>query len=528
MRLLQALVLGASTALASAGSPAWAQPAPTLTLAVSAPVTSIDPHYHNLTPNLALARHIFSSLTETDSQAKIIPGLASSWRLVDEQTWEFKLRPEARFHNGAPFTADDVVFTLDRVPKVANSPSSYSIYTKAVVGVEVVDPHTIRLRTDGVYPLLPNDLAQVMMLSRSVHEGASTEDFNSGKVAIGTGPYRFVSYRPGDRVELERNEEYWGEKPAWGRVGYRILSNGASRTAALLAGDVQFIDNVPTTDIAKLRTDNRVALSETVGLRIIYLAMDQSRDTATPFVSGPGGETLERNPLKDKRVRQALSLAINREAIADRVMEGAAVPSGQFLPKGTFGYVPGLDAPAGDANKAKALLAEAGLPKGLRMTLHGPNDRYINDARVIQSIGQMWTRAGIQTAVEPAPWTTFVAKASRQELSVFLVGWGSATGEGTNPLRSLVATWDAGRGMGVSNRGRYSNPAMDAVLARALATADDPARDALIQEATRMAMEDVGIVPLYIQKNIWGMRPDLTHTPRVDEETRAMDVKPKG
>ena len=524
-------VLAAASALGTTRLDAQrvqAQPAaPALVIAVSAPVTSIDPHYHNLTPNLALARHIFGGLTDTDSHAKVIPALAESWRLVDERTWEFELRPDARFHDGTPFVAEDVAFTLDRVPKVPNSPSSYSIYTKSVVAAEVVDAHTVRLRTEGVYPLLPNDLSQVMMLSRTIHAGVTTEDFNSGKAAVGTGPYRFVSYRPSDRIELERNDAYWGDKPAWGRVTTRIVSNNAARTAALLAGDLQLIDNVPTTDAAKLRGDSRVAISEIVGLRIVYLALDHMRDGPTPYVTGPGGEKLGGNPLRDLRVRQALSIAINRPAIADRVMEGAAVASGQFLPKGSFGYVPGLDAPKWDTARAKQLLAEAGYPNGLRMTLHGPNDRYVNDAAIIQAIGQMWSRAGVQTTVEPLPWTAFVGRAGKQEFSAFLVGWGSATGEGTNPLRSLVATVDPARGFGVANRGRYSNPPMDALLVQALGTADDEAREPLIQQATRLAMDDVGVIPIHIQKNIWGMTPSLQHTPRVDEETRAMDVRPR-
>ncbi len=508
--------------------PARAQgDAPPLTIGVSAPVTSIDPHYHALTPNIALARHLFNSLTDTDARAKVIPSLADTWRLVDDRTWEFKLRPGVRFHDGTPFTAEDVGFTLDRVPRVPNSPSSFSIYTKPVTGVEVVDPLTVRLRTNAVYPLLPNDLAEVMMLSRTVHAGMATEDFNSGKAAIGTGPYKFVSFRPGDRIELQRNEEYWGTKPAWGRVTTRILSNNAARTAALLAGDVQVIDNVPTTDAAKLRGDKRVAVSEVLGLRIVYLALDHMRDGPSPYVTGPAGETLDRNPLRDRRVRQALSIAVNRGAIADRVMEGAAVPAGQFLPAGSFGYVPGLDAPRWDIARAKTLLAEAGYPNGLRITLHGPNDRYVNDAAIIQAIGQMWTRAGVQTAVEPMPYTTFVGRVGKQEFSAFLVGWSSASGEGTNPLRSLIATVDPNRGYGIANRGRYSNPAVDALLTQALATADDKTREPLVQEATRQAMENVAIIPLHIQKNVGATRAGLQYLPRVDEETRAMDVQPR-
>ena len=509
------------TALAASGARAQ-----TLTYGVAAPITSMDPHYHNLSPNIALAQHLFSSLTDTDAKARVIPSLALSWKLVDDKTWEFKLRPGVKFSNGVPFMPEDIAFTLARVPTVPNSPSSYSIYTRAVTGVEVIDPTTVRLRTDTVYPLLPVDLAQVMMLSKKIHEGAATEDFNSGKVAIGTGPYRLLSYRPGDRVEMERSETYWGRKPAWQHVTARILTNDSSRTAALLAGDVQVIDAVNTSDLPRMRRDPNVTLAETVGLRIIYLALDQSKPDSTPRVTGPNGEKLDKNPLRDRRVREALSLAINRPAIVSQVMEDAAVASGQFLPQGSFGYVPGLDAPKHDPARAKALLAEAGFPNGLRIVLNGPNDRYVNDGKIIQAIGQMWTRAGIPTEVEPLTWTTFIGRAGKQEFSAFLVGWGSASGEASNPLRSLVATWDPKKGMGVANRGRYSNPAMDQVLFQALATADDPKREKLLQEATSMAMLDVGIIPLHIQKNIWGLRRGYTMTPRVDEATLAMDIEP--
>jgi len=366
----------------------------------------------------------------------------------------------------------------------------------------------------------------VAILDRETHQNAATEDFNSGKVAFGTGPYRFVRYSPGDRVELERNDNHWGPKQPWQNVSYRIIVNDSSRTAALLAGDVDFIDQVPTTDVAKLRGDQRVAISEIVGLRIIYLHLDRSRTEATPFVSGPNGETLTKNPLDDVRVRRALSIAIDRQAIVDRVMEGAAIPAGQFLPPGTYSAVPGLEAPAYDADGAKRLLAEAGFPNGLRVTLHGPSDRYVNDGRIIQAVGQMWTRIGVRTTVEPMPWTTFISRAGRQDFSLFLVGWGSTTGEASSPLRSLVATFSREKGFGASNRGRYSNKELDAVLEKALATVDDEKREKLLQDATRMAMEDVAIIPLHIQKNVWATRRGYTHTARADELTRAMDVAP--
>ena len=525
VRGLRQALLGASV-LCSAAMAAGGAMAQSLTIAVGAPITSIDPHYHNLAPNNAMAEHIFERLVQTDERARQVPGLAESWRPIDDTTWEFRLRAGVKFHNGNDFTADDVAFTIARAPNVPNSPSSFGIYTRAVAEVQVVDPLTVRIRTRSVYPLLPTDLAQVAILDRETHQNAATEDFNNGKVAFGTGPYRFIRYAPGDRIELERNDSHWGPRQPWQRVNYRIVVNDAARTAALLAGDVDLIDQVATTDVARLRTDQRVALSEIVGLRIIYLHLDRSRSDGTPFVSGPNGEALSKNPLDDVRVRRALSLAIDRGAIVDRVMEGAAIPAGQFLPPGTYSHVPGLEAPKYDPDAARRLLAEAGFPNGLRVTLHGPSDRYVNDARIIQAIGQMWTRIGVRTAVEPIPWTTFVARAGRQEFSLFLVGWGSTTGEASSPLRSLVATFDREKGFGASNRGRYSNRELDALLERALATVDDGAREKLLQDATRLAMEDVGIIPLHIQKNIWATRRGFTHTARVDELTRAMDVAP--
>ena len=230
-------------------------------------------------------------------------------------------------------------YSLNRVPKVKNSPASYSIYTKAVIGTEIVDAHTILLRTDGPYPLLPNDMANVFIIPHGLGPDPATEDFNSGKNAIGTGPYRFVSYNPGDRIEMERFDNYWGEKPHWKHVTYRIISNAASRTAALLAGDVGIIEFVPPSDLASLRKDDRVTLAEVVSNRSIFLWLDHSRDGPTPFVAGPNGEVLQKNPLKDRRVRLALSLAINRQGIVDRVMEGAAIPTDQYLRPGSYSYV---------------------------------------------------------------------------------------------------------------------------------------------------------------------------------------------
>jgi peptide/nickel transport system substrate-binding protein len=499
----------------------------TLSMGVGSPITSLDPHFHQLAPNNAFADMVYGKLVETDERDRNVPGLAVEWRAVEPTVWEFKLRPNVTFHNGSPFTAEDVAFTLQRLPNVPNSPSSFAAYARVMSRVEIVDPLTIRFHTPSPYPLMPLDMTNVRILDRETHQNATTEEFNSGRMAIGTGPYRVVSHRNGDRVELERFANYQGQAPAFERVAYRMITNDAARTAALLAGDVDFIDQVPTTDLANLRRDNRVALSETVGLRLIFLGLDHLRaaEENSPFVTDNDGRPLGKNPLRDVRVRRALNMAIDRDAITQRLMEGAATPAGQFLPAGTFSHVPDIQPPRFDAEGARRLLAEAGYPNGFRIQLNSPNDRYINDARIAQAVGQMWTRIGVRTSVEAQTWSVFVGRAARQEYSAHLIGWGSNP-DATHPLRNIIATANRDRGWGASNRGRYSNPQLDAILEQALVELDVEKRERLLQQAQRIAAEDVAIIPLHIQTNIWAMRRGLTHLARVDELTRAQDVRP--
>ena len=375
-RIGQALCVAS---LLSAG-PAWAQQqADTLRMGVGAQVTSIDPEYHNISPNNAFAAMVYGALIDTDGQSRLKPGLALSWTALADDLWEFKLRPGVTFHDGTPFTADDVAFTFQRIPAVVNSPGSYSTFIYSIDRVEIPDPLTLRLHTKTPDPLLPGNLTQVWILSRALHTGAATEDFNSGRLAIGTGPFRVASVRFGDRIELDRNDAYWGEKSPWAHVSYRQVTNEAARSASLLSGDVDFIDQVPTADVAHLRNEPKVRLSEADSLRVIYIAMDQGRDGASPFITDNDGRPLDKNPLRDVRVRRALSLAIDRTAEVARVMEGVATPTLQYMAPGTFGYVPDLVPPRANPEEARRLLAEAGYPQGFRITLHGPNDRYPND-----------------------------------------------------------------------------------------------------------------------------------------------------
>jgi peptide/nickel transport system substrate-binding protein len=475
-RLWRALIVAAALA------PAAPTQAQELKIAIAAEPTSIDPLYHTLNPNNQVARHVFDRLVHQDSKQHLVPGLALSWKPIEEATWEFKLRAGVSFHDGAPLTPDDIIFSIERADKVPNSPASFAIYTKAVKSVEVIDP----LTPGSPYPLLPNDLSTIAIQERRAVEGKDTEDFNRGSAAIGTGPFRFVEWVPGNRIVLERNDTYWGPKPDWARVTMRPIANNASRVAALLAGDVDFIENVPTADLKQLKDNPAVRVVETVSNRVIYLHLDSSRDQS-PFVSDDLGNPMAKNPLRDRRVRLAMSKTINRQAIVQRVMEGAAIPAGQLLPDGFFGVSPKLKPEGYDPEGARKLLAEAGHPEGFKLTLHAPDDRYVNDEKVAQAVAQMFSRVGIKTDVQAMPQAVYFTRASRLEFSAMLLGWGADTGEPSSPLKSFLATNNPAKGFGTANRGRYSNPKLDALLQEALETVDDEKRSGSCSRRPRSA-----------------------------------------
>ena len=518
--LLAAVAIGILTTLSAMA------PAADLSIALGADVTSIDPHFHNLTPNNNVGGHIFEPLVGKDQRGRLIPALAESWRAIEELTWEFKLRRGVRFHDGSEFTAADVAFSLDRVPTVPNSPSPFTTYSKQITEKIIVDPHTIRFKTATPYPLIPNDMGTILIVSSRAAKGAATEDFNSGKATIGTGPFRFVRWQKGDRIELARHDAYWGAKSPWEKVTLRLITSDPARVAALLAGDVRAIENVPTADLAQVAKNPELSVFRIVSHRVMYLHLDSNRDKS-PFVTDKTGKPLEKNPLRDARVRKALSRAINRQALVDRVMDGAAVATGQLMPEGMFGYSAALKPEPYDPEGARKLLAEAGYPDGFGITLHAPNNRYVNDEQVAQAVAQMLTRVGIVTRVDAMPSAVFFSRGSKLDFSFMLVGWGSDTAEASSPLKALLATFNKDKGMGTSNRGRYSNPRMDALLEQGLATVDDAQREKLLQQATEVAMADGGIITLYHQQNVWATHRGITYTPRADERTFAHEFRGK-
>jgi peptide/nickel transport system substrate-binding protein len=374
-------------AIIAAGSLACAQ-AQELKIGLSAEPSAMDPHFHNLTPNNSLLRHIFDRLIHQDENQALIPGLAVSWRNVDDSTWELKLRSDVHFSDGSEFTANDVIYSICRAPRVENSPSSFAIYSRAITAMRAPDPRTLVVTTPGPYPLLPSELSTIAILSASANGAGpvtfdrqdckgvgsypKTEAFNAGPAAIGTGPFKLMRFTKGDRIVLERNDGYWGEKPQWQRVVFRPITSAGPRVAALLSGDVDLIENVPIQDLQRIKASAGYKVVQGLSARVIYLHFDYI-DDVPPGVAETGGK----NPFQDKRVREAISKAIDRDAIVARIMGGVAMPAGELLPPMMFGADKDAQAPKIDVEGAKKLLAQAGYPNGFTLVLSTPNDRYV-------------------------------------------------------------------------------------------------------------------------------------------------------
>ena len=471
--------------------------------------------------NIQAGRHIYESLVTFDARMKLIAGLAESWKPIDDKTWEFKLRRGIVFHDGSPFTADDVLFTFERVPQVQTA----SPLTGFVAGKKAtkVDDLTIHVTTDKPNPLVPNDLSRILIVSKKSAAGAGNVEFNSGKAAIGTGPFRLVEWKTGDHYSYEANPRHWGGKPQWDKVTIKPIKTAPARIAALLSGEVDLIENVPTTDIAGLKSNPRITIAETSSMRMIFLIPDVGRDV-TPFVTNNAGDPLFPNPLRLWEVRKALSKAINRKAIVERIMEGSAVAAAQMVPEGAFGYNPELKPEPYDPEGAMQLLAKVGYADEFRIVLHSPNDRYVNDAKILEAIAQMWQRIGIRAEVNTQPFTTFQPRANRGELSMSMNGSAAATGESSYSIRFNLMTFNREAGFGSFNRGRYSNVRVDDLASQALSMLDDEKRQKLLQQAMAIAMNDVASIPLHFQVATWAMRKGIQYTPRADENTLAFEA----
>jgi len=527
--------LMAGTALVAALA-AGAVAAESLTIGLASEPTAVDPHYHDVSPNNALTLHIFSALGKLDADQNVHPALAKSWSNEDDKTWVFNLRDDVTFSDGSKFDADDVIFTFCRLMNNETSVAPTGKEVANMASVEAVDPYTLKIVTNEVEPLLPELLSQIMVLSEGVAEhgeitfdlenqcgvtGAwpSVEDFNSGKAAIGTGPFVLKEFTKGSKITLEKNPAYWGDAAEWDAVTFVPVPASGPRLAGLLSGDYDMIENPAARDIVQIEKNDGLEYSSAASNRVIFLQMDIGRDD-TPFVETTDGK----NPFQDIRVRKAISMAIDRQAIVDRIMDGFAQPAYQFVPDGMFGGMENPEALEYNPEKAKELLAEAGYPDGFKLTFHATNDRYINDSQVAQAVAQFLTRVGIQTDLDAMTRSIFFTRRSGREFSFSMGGWGSSEGGAASFLRQYVTTGNKDLGIGGSNYGDWSDPEFDAVVIEAISTIDEAKRKELLQQASQMAVEKMGFIPLHFESSIWAFRKGLDYPGRKDQYTLAYEI----
>lgn len=487
--------------------------------------SSLDPHFSLLGNDYSTADNMFESLIAFDEKLGVRPRLALTWTVVDPLTWKLTLRRGVKFHDGTELTAKDIAFSLNRARAVPNSPAPWTSFVRPVKSFEVADPYTLIIHTIAPTPLLLDMIGRIHVVPAHLGDKLATDDFSAGRAVIGSGPYRYRSHAHGDRVVMTPNQGYWGDKTEFQTLTLKFLSNAAARSAALLSGSVDVIEQIPPSDIGVFQNRADVKLYSVVSTRMIYLAMDQGRDES-PYITDRDGKPMTVNPLKDPRVRLALSKMINRPAIAERVMVGAAEPAGQLVPEGMGGYNPDLKPVAHDPEGARKLLREAGYPDGFGVTVHGSNNRFPNDSQLTQALGQMFQRGGLRVnAVEVYPYNVYAPGATQRKYSLFHFSYGSVSSSALNGMTGVLATWDAEKGTGSLNRARYSNKAYDELLAQASGEFDTGKRNAMLAQAMKIAIDDSAFLPLYWQKLYWASRKGFTVIPDRGEQTSANFVR---
>lgn len=505
-----------------------AVPAQELRIAMKGAVDGADPH-QSYSPNRNVQLHVYETLLTQDEHLRPHPLLAVSWRAVDPLTWEFTLRAGVRFHDGSLLTPGDVAFSIMRA-KAATGIRTYAANVRNVASVEATGERTLVVRTTVPTPLQPEFMVSVAIVSAKAAAEATNADWNGGRAAVGTGPYKWVLWTPAAGVTLVRNDAYWGEKEPWEKVSFRFIQNDSARVAALLAGDVDVADTLPAELYDRVRESDKVRLVAVDSIFTNYLYLD-SLNPVVANVMGADGQRLARNPLQDQRVRQAMDHALNRAGLAERAMQGGAAAAGQVAAPGLQGHVPGLEPARYDPALARRLLAEAGYEKGFGLVLSCTSDRFAGDSRTCQAVGQMLNAVGIKAQVEAIPsaiyfrrWAT-ISPEGTSDFSATISMFGSTSGMASEGMNTILHSPDPQRGLGVSNRRFYSDPKLDAMLAEADATFDAGERERRTQAAVRYAMEQRAALPLFFLKASWGLRRDLTLSPRADQYTMATTVR---
>lgn len=475
---------------------------------------TLDPHFADLNENTSLLSHIYERLIYQDEHLDPKPGLAVSWKRLSKTQWEFRLREGVRFHDGSLFTAQDVIYSIERVRDFLNPPSGgFRSYTQPIKSVTATDAMTVVVETKSDIPTLPLSLSSIFIMPHKANGFATTEELNSGVEPVGTGPYKFQSWQSGEVLKLVSNDTYWGGKPTWSDVTFRIIESPAARVAALKTGDVDVADYIPARDVSGLEQGG-VKIGSTSAARSNFLQFDVARDEP-PGVTDKSGNPIK-NPFRDKRVRQALTMATDRPFLAEKILLGYGTAAAQLFPAGLSGTSSALKAEAPDYHAAKALLTEAGYPDGFSVVLGGPTGRYPGDGESLQAIAQNWARVGVSVKPVVAPFSVF---ATQRSDGVYPVWYGGCSGEAvTLCLDSVIASPNKELGTGSLNYGKYQNKEFDEMLAKAKSLEDGPERSEALARATEFAMADYPMIPLYHFHLIVGYR----------EKVGSFTVHPRG
>jgi len=490
-------------------------------------ILTMDPHSQNEGLNNSFSDQIYEPLVTRGKDLKVEPCLAVSWERVNPTTMRFKLRPNVRFHDGAAFNADDVVFSIQRA---LMETSRFRPYLAGVKEARKVDDLTVEIVTEGPAPVLIPQLTEIRIMSKAwatkhnvlkPQDFANKEETFASRNANGTGPYILRSRDADVKSTAVLNSNWWGKREGnVDEIVYLPIKQDSTRLAALLSGEIDFVLDPPPQDIPRLKQDSKMKIVEGNENRTIFFGMDQGRDELL-YSSVKG-----KNPFKDKRVREAFQLAIDLNAIKTQVLRGLGVPTAVMFAPQVDGYPKDLDKvkPA-DRDKAKKLLAEAGYPQGFEVTLDCPNNRYIADEKICVAVAGMLAQVNVKVNVNAMPRTLYFAKLEKFDTSFYMLGWGVPTFDSQYAVQSLLRTVVPKTADGDYNYGRYSNAKVDEAIDKLKSETDGTKRAALAREASAIHMADVGHIPLHFQVIPWAMRSNVTVVHRADNRLTVKWVK---
>ncbi len=517
-----------TTAALLAGLAAVPSHAVTLRWAAQNDILTLDPHSQNHATTNAILMHSYEGLTRYNDKYELEPGLATKWTYISPTQVRFELRRGVKFHDGSPFSADDVVFSFGRIKQPQGT---MSIYVTGIGEIKKVDDHTVDFVLSGTNPILLRNIVDFRIMSKAWAEKNKTtntqdyknkEDNYASRNASGTGPYKITGWLPDQRVNMAVNTDWWdkhGNNVT--EVVYTPIKSDPTRVAALLSGDVDMLTDLPTQDVTRLRNDPKLKIVDGHEVRTIFVALDQfSPELKYSDVKG-------KNPFKDKRVREALSIAIDREAIKRTTMRGLSLPAGIIVAPGVNGHSPEVDTVLKpDPERAKRLLAEAGYPNGFEFQLNCPNNRYVNDEEICQNLVAMWARIGVKTKLFAEGMATFIQKVQNFDSSAYLLGWGVATYDAQYSLQSLIRTRTSGAD-GNFNFGRVSDAKVDQLVDAMKTETDVAKRNAMIREALVRTRDEHLSMPLHHQLRPWAMKAGVSTVHRSDDrpEARFTSVK---